>query len=279
MGCARHTGKMPEINEPDPASPQKVGTQDVLEGIQSLHKRMSELERLLGAGDRAVAESKGLVPAWRRVTRGEPRWHAALAVTIAIVLQGPLPDRLVLFRPTWLLPALEGALLVMLVTLGQYRVDTESKLVRMLGLTAAAILSVANGWSAAHLVIELVNGTMGNSAGPLLTSGAVIWLTNVIVFALWYWDFDRGGPAARAHATKQCPDFMFPQMTSPGLAPKDWEPLFPDYAYLAFTNAIAFSPTDVMPMSRWAKAAMTLQSMVSLVVVALVVARAVNILK
>jgi uncharacterized membrane protein len=272
---------MPEVNEPVPGGPRDQGYQDdVLDGIKRMHTRMSELERLLGAGDRVVTESrKTFVPAWRRVTKGEPRWHAALAVTIAIFLQGPLPDRLVLFRPTWLLPVLEGALLVMLVSLDQYRVDTESKLVRMLGLSAAAILSVANAWSAAHLVIELVEGTMGNSAGPLLTSGAVIWLTNVIVFALWYWDFDRGGPAARAHATHQCPDFLFPQMTSPELAPKDWEPMFPDYAYLALTNAIAFSPTDVLPMSRWAKAAMAVQSVVSLVVVALVVARAVNILK
>jgi uncharacterized membrane protein len=278
-----------EVSAPDPGGPPNAGTQDVLEGIQGLHKRIADLEKLLVMSGAGVApelrKSLGpdfrnpFVPAWRRVTRGEPRWHAALAVTIAIVLQGPLPDRLVLFRPTWLLPVLEGALLVMLLALGQYRVDTESKLVRMLGLTAAAILSVANAWSAVHLVIELVQGTMANSAGPLLTSGAVIWLTNVIVFALWYWDFDRGGPAARAHATHQVPDFMFPQMTSPGLAPKDWEPMFPDYAYLAFTNAIAFSPTDTMPMTRWAKAAMTLQSMVSIVVVALVVARAVNILK
>jgi hypothetical protein len=252
-----------------------------MEGIQGLHKRMSELERLLAGGERlAGAERRKVtVPAWRRVTKGEPRWHIALAVTAAMLLQTPLPGRLVLFQPTWVLPALEFALLVTLVGLDQYRIDRESKLLRMLSMIAIGLLSVANAWSAVRLVIGLVDGTLGNTAEPLLASGGVIWLTNVIVFSWWYWELDRGGPAARAHATHQCPDFMFPQMTSPDLAPPDWEPMYLDYAYLSFTNATAFSPTDVMPMSRWAKAAMTLQAMVSIVVVALVVARAVNVLR
>jgi hypothetical protein len=113
----------------------------------------------------------------------------------------------------------------------------------------------------------------------LLITGGAIWLTNVIIFALWYWELDRGGPVARALAVKQYPDFQFPQMVSPDMAPPDWEPMFADYLYLGFTNAAAFSPTDVMPLSRWAKMAMTLQSAISIVTVALVVARAVNILQ
>jgi uncharacterized membrane protein len=146
-------------------------------------------------------------------------------------------------------------------------------------MAATGLLSVANAYSAVHLVIGLINGTEGKSAGPLLASGAVIWLTNVIVFSWWYWELDRGGPAARAHGTKQWPDFMFPQMSDPELAPKDWEPNYFDYAYLSLTNATAFSPTDTLPMTRWAKAAMTVQTLVSIVVVALVVARAVNVLQ
>jgi uncharacterized membrane protein len=110
-------------------------------------------------------------------------------------------------------------------------------------------------------------------------TGAAIWLTNVIVFALWYWEFDRGGPVARALARKPLPDFQFVQMQSPELAHPDWEPAFMDYLYLSFTNATAFSPTDVLPLSRWAKATMLLQSAISLVTVALVIARAVNVLK
>jgi uncharacterized membrane protein len=110
-------------------------------------------------------------------------------------------------------------------------------------------------------------------------TGGAIWLTNIIVFALWYWEFDRGGPVARANGDRMYPDFLFAQMTSPQLAPPDWEPAFSDYLYLSFTNAAAFSPTDVLPLSRWAKMGMTAQAIVSVVTVALVVARAVNILK
>jgi uncharacterized membrane protein len=128
-------------------------------------------------------------------------------------------------------------------------------------------------------VVGLVRGTLGEAAGPLLVSGGAIWLTNVIVFALWYWEFDRGGPVARAKGIKPYPDFQFVQMATPELAAPDWEPAFGDYLYLAFTNATAFSPTDVMPLSRWAKSAMALQSAVSIITGALIIARAVNILK
>jgi uncharacterized membrane protein len=101
----------------------------------------------------------------------------------------------------------------------------------------------------------------------------------VIIFALWYWEFDRGGPVSRAHAHRPYPDFLFPQMSTPDMAPSEWEPRFVDYLYLSFTNATAFSPTDVMPLSRWAKLTMLAQSAVSLITVALVIARAVNVLK
>jgi uncharacterized membrane protein len=252
----------------------------VLEGIRALHGRLAELEKLITRdGGEAAPQFRKLVPAWRRVTQGEPRWHVAIAMAGAVALQMPLPGRLVLFRPTWVLPAIEGALFLTLTVLNPKRIDRESRALRSLSLTFVALLSLANAWSAARLVIGLVNGTEGGSAGPLLTTGAVIWLTNVIVFGLWYWEFDRGGPVARANATHAYPDFQFVQMTSPHMAPPHWEPMFGDYLYLAFTNAAAFSPTDVMPLSRWAKGAMTLQSIVSIVTVALVVARAVNILK
>ena len=134
-------------------------------------------------------------------------------------------------------------------------------------------------WSLERLAAGLVSGHQHWDAGSLLITGGAIWLTNVIVFSLWYWEFDRGGPVARALATNPYPDFQFPQMVSPEMAPPHWEPQFADYLYLAFTNAAAFSPTDVMPLSRWAKLAMTLQSAISIVTVALVVARAVNILQ
>ena len=142
-----------------------------------------------------------------------------MAVAAAVALQFPLPGRLVLLRPVWLLPALEGLLLVILVMANPHRINTESRALRLLGLTLAALLSLANAWSVARLVVGLVKGTEGNSAGPLLVTGGTIWLTNVIVFALWYWEFDRGGPVARANAVRAYPDFQFVQMASPAAGP------------------------------------------------------------
>jgi len=197
----------------------------------------------------------------------------------SIGLQVAVPGRLAVLRPVWILPALQGILLLALVLANPHRIDRQSRVLRTLGLTLAALISFANAWSLVSLATGLVRGTEGENAGPLLVTGAAIWLTNVIVFGLWYWEFDRGGPVARALGTRPYPDFQFVQMASPQLAPPDWEPAFADYLYLAFTNAAAFSPTDVMPLSRWAKLAMTLQSAVSIVTVALIVARAVNILK
>ena len=254
----------------------------ILEGIRALHDRLSELEHRVVPGERPGSgghPGPGFIPAWKRPTEGEARWQVAVAVAVAVALQFPLPGRLVLLHPVWLLPALEGLLLVILVMANPHRINTESRALRLLGLTLAALLSLANAWSVARLVVGLVQGTEGNTAGPLLVAGGIIWLTNVIVFALWYWEFDRGGPVARANAVRAYPDFQFVQMVAPQLAPPDWEPAFGDYLYLSFTNAAAFSPTDVLPMSRWAKMGMTAQAAISIVTVALVVARAVNILK
>jgi len=251
----------------------------ILEGIRALHVRLEELERRVVRPERGGpgAGKPAPMPAWKRPTEGEARWQATVAVVVAIALQFPLPGKLTLVHPVWLLPALEGLLLVALVTANPRRLNRESRAIRMLSLILVAVLSLANAFSVARLAVGLVHGTEGENAGPLLITGGAIWLTNVIVFALWYWEFDRGGPVARANATY--PDFQFVQMTSPQLAPPSWEPAFGDYAYLSFTNAAAFSPTDVLPLTRWAKTAMTVQSAVSIVTVALVVARAVNIFR
>jgi uncharacterized membrane protein len=197
-------------------------------------------------------------------------------VVVAVALQLVLPDRLVP-QARYVLPALEVVLLGVLVAASPFRLDRESTVLRTAGLATAGLVSVANAWSAVLLVRALVGGT-AEDAPTLLLAGAAIWLTNVIVFALWYWELDRGGPAARAHGRRRHPDFAFAQMQSPDLAGPNWEPRFADYFYLAFTNATAFSPTDVLPLTRWAKLTMMAQSMVALVVVVLVVARAVNVL-
>ena len=274
----------------------------VLDGIRSLHERLDELERLMAqrAGDQAALVTRAgetsthpgewlhvhtgtgtghEMPAWKRPTAGEARWQVAAAIAIAIALQIAVPGRLVVLRPTWIMPVLQGALLVALVIANPRRINRESQALRFGSLTLAALISFANAWSVVRLIIGLIQGTEGESAGPLLVTGGAIWLTNVIAFALWYWEFDRGGPVARALATKRYPDFMFVQMTNPDMASPDWEPTFADYLYLAFTNAAAFSPTDVMPLSRWAKMAMTAQSAISIVTVAVVVARVANLFK
>lgn len=245
-------------DEPHPASPRADDG--------------GELERL---EDDVVA---ALRPAWRRLTEGEQRWPASVAVLLMIALQLRLPDD---FTPSsrYLLPAVELVLLVLLLVVNPGRISRRSVLARALGLALIAVASLVNAWSVLRLVKGLLDGTFGSDPVALLTVGANIWLTNVLIFALWYWELDRGGPAARAAGTDPEPDFLFPQMSETSIDFHHWEPEFVDYAYVSFTNAAAFSPTDTMPLSRWAKLAMMLQSAVSLVTGLLVIARAVNILK
>ncbi|AEA22338.1 hypothetical protein Psed_0058 [Pseudonocardia dioxanivorans CB1190] len=242
--------------------------------IEAIRRELARLEGALlrDAGDRCPRQ-----PAWRRVTPVESRRTAALAVVVAIGLQLALPDSLALVS-RWLLPALELATLAALLVAGPSGIDPESRWLRAGSLGLIGLLSLANAWSATLLVVGIITNRFGDQAGPLLSTGAAIWLTNIIAFAIWYWELDRGGPAARAHARRLDADFLFVQMQSTDPHQLEWEPTFTDYLYLSFTNATAFSPTDVMPLTRWAKMLMLLQSLVSLTTVALVIARAVNIL-
>ena len=263
--------RAPEVTSADP---------EVEGHHRDLHHRLDEMQaRVTGDVVKGVEKGFGatVVPAWRRLTQGETRWPVTVAIAAALLMQATLPSYLVL-GPRWLLPSVGGVLAVALIAANPRRIDRASKPLRTLGLVLIAIITIDNGGSAVRLIIRLV--TVGEKdATHLLLTGGAIWLTNVIVFALWYWEFDRGGPVGRMLATHSFPDFQFPQMENPDLAPPDWEARFVDYFYLSFTNATAFSPTDVMPLSRWAKLTMLMQSAVSLVTVALVVARAVNILK
>jgi uncharacterized membrane protein len=238
--------------------------------------RLSRLELLVGLGRTQAGTVAHHLPAWLRRTEGEPRLAVAIAVLALIGLQLAIPEELA-FQPPYLLPIIEVLLFVALTLANPKRITRESKLLRATGLLLVGLASLAVTWSVVLLVVKLLHGEGPKNGGTLLINGGTIWLTNVIVFALWYWEFDRGGPAARASARMKMPDFLFTQMASPELAPRDWEPTFLDYLYLSFTNATAFSPTDTLPLSRWAKLTMMFQSGISLVTVALVVARAVNI--
>jgi hypothetical protein len=239
----------------------------------------TELSRLadeFGAGRVLSA----VVPAWRRRARGEKRWPVTLTVAVAVVLQLQLADSFSRPLPHYLLPGLEIALGLGLIIANPVRIERGGRVFRMASIALIMLISAANAISAILLIRAIIEALPNTaSALPLLASGASVWATNVIAFGLWYWEFDRGGPIERAEATRKYPDLMFPQMASPHLAPPDWRPYFVDYLYLSFTNATAFSPTDVMPLSRWAKITMAVQSAVALAVGALVIARAVNILR
>ena len=193
-----------------------------------------------------VGEGRG--PAWLRETDGEHRWPSGVAVAVAIGMQVVLPARTVP-QVRWVIVGLEIALLLALVAADPYRVDRESSVLRAVSLGVVGLIGLSNGWSAVLLVAYLIQGRQ-SGPGELLTAGAGIWLTNVIAFALVYWELDRGGPAARAAGRRKHPDLLFAQMQSPDMADEDWEPQFADYLYLAFANSTAFSPTDVLPLSR-----------------------------
>jgi uncharacterized membrane protein len=210
-------------------------------------------------------------------TPGEHRWPAVALVLATIALQLLLPAELVL-RPGWLLPAVSALLVVALMLVNPGRVDRRTPLDRGIALSVVAVVSVANGASAVQLVEGIISGSLAHRPGSVLVSAAIVYWTNIVAFSLWYWEFDRGGPGERATGGSEYPDFLFPQMTSPEFATKNWKPTYPDYLYLSFTNSTAFSPTDVMPLRPWAKLTMLLQSAISLVLALLVVAWSVNAL-
>jgi uncharacterized membrane protein len=215
--------------------------------------------------------------AWGVPSHGEARWPVLLAIVVAIALQLILPDSLIRgLGNRALVPSLEGALIVVILIVNPGHISTEESRLRIVGVSLIALTSVANVISLVELLHALLYGSKAGGR-PLVYASVPIWLTNVIVFGLWYWELDRGGPAKRQSPGHRRPDFLFPQMSTPESSP-GWVPTFLDYFYTSFTNATAFSPTDTMPLTAWAKLLMMMQSLASLVTVAVVVSRAVNIL-
>lgn len=213
----------------------------------------------------------------QRLERLDPFWAPQLLVAATILLDLSLTDAIIV-GPRWLLPALEGAALIGLLSASPHPRMRHSPLRRRLALALIGLVSAANTVSLVLLCRELIVGSAQNNGKALIGSGMVLWATNVLLFAVWYWQLDRGGPLARAHGENDIPDFLFVQMSQPDYAPAGWEPGVIDYLYTSFTNATAFSPTDTMPLTPTAKGLMTVQSLTALVTVGLVVARAVNIL-
>lgn len=220
----------------------------------------------------------------------EPRWHASLAVLAALALYITLPPRLTI-GPIWIAPLLVLALLVPLSILAPHR-HAETRRMRGWGI---ALIALVNFFNIASIAL-LINGffhparvVVLNSAGVLLQHGTQIWITNILVFALWFWEMDGDGPEARAHASAageaRTADFLFPQMTlsyAGGRSPRferPWKPQFFDYLYVAFTNATAFSPADVLPLTRTAKGLMLIEALISLATIGIVLARSVSLIQ
>jgi uncharacterized membrane protein len=207
----------------------------------------------------------------------EPLWHAQATMCLAILLQLLLPDRYI-FGSRYLLPVIEALLLATLtVTTPKERIY-RSLSRRINVLLLIMLTSVANSYSLVLVAKRLLQSGRINNGRELILVALNIYVTNIIIFGLWYWEMDGGGPGARLQAAKYEHDFLFPQNQNEAYRHPQWQPTFIDYLYVSATNAMAFSPTDTLPLSRRAKLLMLLQATISLVAIALVAARAVNIL-
>ena len=211
----------------------------------------------------------------RRIELGDPYWPAQLTIACVIVVQFTLADR-VTAGPSWLAPIVATGLLVLLVVVAPRRATHHAPRQRLMALTVIGIVSLINVVSLVLLVRLLIRGTSTNGE-ELILSGTKLLVTNVLVFAVWFWELDRGGPVARFRTPDARPDFQFPQTENPELAPPGWEPRLFDYVYVSFTNSIAFSPTDAMPLTHRAKLLMLFEASISALTILLVAARAVNV--
>jgi uncharacterized membrane protein len=209
----------------------------------------------------------------------EKRWPLAGALILAIVIPLVLPSRFSL-GPSWVVPAVETVLLAAIVVADRGRRGRQSRALRVLSIALVVVLVAEAAGVTLRLILDLVQGgPETKSPTVLLSVGFAVWLYTILAFAFLYWILDGGGPDARLWSPPQFPQLAFPEQLNPVVAPPGWRPQFFDYLYLGFTNATAFSPTDVMPLARWAKLAMTVQALSSLFILGLVIARAVNILQ
>jgi len=205
----------------------------------------------------------------------EPRWPAELALLCCTALYVVLPDRLVV-GPRWLLPVLIILPLIPLSARKHHHPD-ESPWIRRTVIVLLAIITIANVVSVGLLVDRLLTTNVSGGRG-LIYSAIAIWLTNVIVYGIWFWEIDGGGPHMRAGGNVPV-DIQFPQLENPSLAPDNWYPHFYDYLYTAFANGTSFAPADAMPLTLRIKVLFATESIVSLIAITVVAARAVNILR
>jgi hypothetical protein len=234
-------------------------------------------ERLLRFAQELTADAEKRVPAW--VRHGDPESAIPVRIAVlAVMAQQVAIPRAYTVVPRWPLLVLEALLFVTLLAVNPRVMTRRTQVSRYATWGLLAAITIDNTASAVLLDSRIITGKVSNDAAVLLGSGAAIFVTNIIVFGVWYWELDRGGPFARHVGERPYPDFLFPQMSTPHVAKPNWRPTFVDYLYVSVTNVMAFSPTDTMPLARWAKALMTVQAMVALSTAALVISRAVNVL-
>ena len=221
------------------------------------------------------------VPAAQRqvgaLGRRDPFWPAQLTVAAAIALSLDLPSKITITQ-VWIIPSIEGLLLLGLVMSTPWVPVSRHPQRRRVALTLVCLVAASNLVNLSLLVHHLLHDVLQGHGYQLVLAGVEIWLTNVLLFTVLYWELDRGGPMARRTEDLEPPDFLFVQMTEPKLGGLEWRATYIDYLYTSFTNATAFSPTDTMPLTPVAKLMMLVQSGASLLTLGMVFARAINIL-
>jgi uncharacterized membrane protein len=276
--------------------PDNGNYRDVTDTIESAQALIAEADQALKRGEVRTGAADNVRAWWAEMQTREPRrptskievvrtgigaekrWLLALALVAAMVVQLLLPPRFSL-GPNWLVPAVEGLLLIAVLVADLTLTKQRSAIVRVLSSALVLVLVASAAFVTVRLVVDLIEGgPYTNSPSDLIAVGFGVWIYTILAFAFLYWLLDGGGPESRIWNPPEYPDLAFPEQLNPDVAPPGWRPEFADYLYLAFTDATAFSPTDVMPLARWGKLTMAIQAVVSLAIGGLVIARAVNIL-
>ena len=203
----------------------------------------------------------------------ESRWPPLLALLVAAALEVSLPGDLILGGGwiRWIIPAL----VVILIIVSAVSPVEESDRRRRLGITLAALVTLVNAVAIGELVYGIV-GEAGFEGRYLIVAALQVWFTNVIIFGVWFWEIDGGGPRHRAQAPPGPHEQLFAQYTLP--EPWSWRPAFWDYLYLSFTNSVSFAPADALPLRHRMKLLMAVESVLSLMVILIIAARAISIL-
>lgn len=210
--------------------------------------------------------------------RGERRGPIVVTMLVAMALPHFMPSEITSVM-RFVVTGLLGTLLIAMLAMDPGRIDRATAGVHRVRLALITVLAAGAAYATARLAIVILTGSSGaDSATDLFRAGGLVWVYLVIAFGFVYWELDGGGPGARVHRPREHPDLLFPQHADPSIAPPGWRPVFVDYLYLGFTTAIGFGPADTIPLAHWAKLAMAVQAVASLVVIGLVLARAVNIL-